>query len=286
MIVVSSANIILNFWFSVFFSCDRAHRRYYKLDSIPGLIVQDEELNPGPCLDEIVPQNPALIDAGDKETLLHLREVYEEMNSSDKENSSKDKKKNGLKSKLLMDPAEISDLNMCVSNAKTCRIHSKSIKKDAWYFYDTQEKIEEILKTLNKRGYRERSLLLNIESNMGDIMKMIGKTPKSMLNPAFDVKDDTRRKAAKKYDANLGYSLETPPCENLHVLLTDYILEIEEKIHAGSLGSLKIKDRKSWRQSLQDRNYDDFDTTLVKPENGVLPVVDKIKSEGMQLHNK
>ena len=61
-------------------------------------------------------------------------------------------------------------------------------------------------------------------------------------------------------DANLGYSPDIKSEEVLENALIENVLEMEEKISAGALGNLKIKDRDKWRNCLQNKDYTEFET--------------------------
>lgn len=57
--------------------------------------------------------------------------------------------------------------------------------------------------------------------------------------------------AAAKKDTNLSFPLGTPMEEVLRVTLTDMILETEEKLHVGMLGSItEPLGREEWRNAL------------------------------------
>jgi hypothetical protein len=49
-----------------------------------------------------------------------------------------------------------------------------------------------------------------------------------------------KSRSQKHEDANLNFPPGTPSDEILELTLRDFILEMEEKIHAGGLGSLKV----------------------------------------------
>lgn len=136
---------------------DRAYRRYVRLNSVPGLFVEFEERNAGVCLDKPVEQNPDLVGAGRADTLKHIRKIYEEMNSSDKENSPEKKrtKVNGQISatKVGVNP----DLLVCTADPATCGVHSANTENEQpTSFLYCREQFEQLLNGLNKRGIRER----------------------------------------------------------------------------------------------------------------------------------
>lgn len=71
----------------------------------------------------------------------------------------------------------------------------------------------------------------------------------------------------------------------LELTLRDYVLDLEDKIKLGCLGSLKVNSRETWRNAINNRKYDKQCDKLVYGSNEI-PVdptvnslVDKIKTE-------
>lgn len=109
--------------------------------------------------------------------------------------------------------------------------------------------------------------------------EMVVQTPISQLNPDVELPDEVPRlkqqaakRARAKYDedANLGYPPDMPTCDVLQLNLIDNILDMEEKVFMGNLGSLFVKDRVTWRQHLNSKAFDKLDTSLEKHQNGKL----------------
>ncbi|KRT79800.1 hypothetical protein AMK59_7599, partial [Oryctes borbonicus] len=125
--------------------------------------------------------------------------------------------------------------------------------------------------SLNKRGLRESELLHSLQANHANLVKTVSHTPDFLLNP--DIDDLKNTKPVKKWkarydDANFGHSISTDPVEVLRSTLIENILEMEEKISAGNLGTLKVKDRSEWRRCLSECSFENFDRTLNLLENG------------------
>lgn len=67
------------------------------------------------------------------------------------------------------------------------------------------------------------------------------------------VRKSQRNMTTKKdSDPNLNFPLGTPVKTILEVTLKDMILEFEERLHMGMLGSLRGPDRDEWRQAVLD----------------------------------
>ncbi|XP_044265783.1 bromodomain adjacent to zinc finger domain protein 1A isoform X2 [Tribolium madens] len=250
---------------------DRAFRRFFRLESVPGFFLNSEEENPGTCLSNIIEQIPHLVDATRDEILEHLKKTLNESNSSDKENSPTKNRKNGQCNGVLEQKIQLcDDLMMCSSNPETCIVHSKDRRKDLWGFYHENDQIDQLIGALNKRGVRESELQQNLVCNREEIAKLIRETPVNSLNFEMENREEFKRnnkKMKNKYeDANLGYPNDMSPTEVQHNALIENILEMEEKIFAGSLGALNIKDREKWRSDLQNKNYKEFDKSLTKQQ--------------------
>lgn len=262
-----------------------------RVDAIPAIFVDFEECNPGQCLNEVTKQNKELVNADRTQVLLHFRKMHEELNTSDKENKLNEKPANvnGARSSLLQTTKdECDELLMCSADTRSCIVHSSAVSRNRWFYIHDQYQIEQLVNALNKRGIREGELSQVLQNDKGSLVDVILKTPVTQLNPRIQMDESAEQKSLKlkksgksKYDdANLGFPPETDLDEVLHLTLVDYILEMEEKISAGNLGSLKVKDRIAWRECLFGRNYSKLNKTIARPENGKHL---KVKKEGMTI---
>ena len=59
----------------------------------------------------------------------------------------------------------------------------------------------------------------------------------------------------KDSDVNLNFPLGTPIDEILQLTLRDMILETEEKIFMGMLGSIRTENRDAWREAIEKGSY-------------------------------
>lgn len=214
--------------------------------------------------------------------------MHEEFNTSDKENQPKEsaKKLNGnLNGFSANSSEECKKLLVCSADPSDCIIHSVTAKKCLWSFINDPQQIDQLISSLNKRGIRESELQQMLQNDYDSLVDIVVQTPVSQLNPGVHVEETTEQKMLKlkksgksKYDdANLGFPTEMDITDVLHVTLIDYVLEMEEKIFAGNLGSLKIKDRTVWRDCLINKRYHEMDKTIVKQEKGKLV---KVNAEG------
>ncbi|XP_011303501.1 bromodomain adjacent to zinc finger domain protein 1A isoform X2 [Fopius arisanus] len=260
---------------------DRAFRRYWRLLSVPGIFVEDNEVNPGVCIEGGTNYMPELQDKATAE--VYLRRKFEDEFSDNKENDfnkSKKKKtvsftdkkdKNGLKS-----PRKESDVRkslMACTGDKECPVHqSKSPGK--WRFLGRQEDIEALINGLSIRGIREGELRNNLIQESESISSALINCPKHKLNPEVyppsnNNNSTTKSRKSKQENTNLNFPPDVPIDEVLELTLRDYVLDLEDKLKAGCLGILKVKDRDSWRKEVGTSGI----------EEPVNTTIDKIKNE-------
>ncbi|XP_018577816.1 bromodomain adjacent to zinc finger domain protein 1A isoform X2 [Anoplophora glabripennis] len=269
---------------------DRAYRKYIRLDSVPAVFVNSEDKYAGECRQEICKQNSELVNVDRKQLLKHVRKVlFEEMNSSDKENEPSKSLKKGNGSPNSSSSAEsesCAELLMCSADPTTCIVHSTDLNRNRWFFFHSKEQLEALEISLNKRGVRESELLHVIINDKDRLMNVITQTPVSVLNPDVEIDEEQKplknaKKGKDRYeDANLGYGSEMAPEEVLENALVDNILEMEEKIYAGNLGGLAVKNRDEWRNCLLSKRYEDLNRSIMRNgENGKLIKVRKEKGK-------
>ncbi|XP_078034586.1 ATP-dependent chromatin assembly factor large subunit isoform X2 [Augochlora pura] len=258
----------------LYLGSDRAYRRYWRLLSIPGIFVENDGTGVGTCLPEGTPYQPEL--QGGQSTYEYLRNKFED-EFSDKENSFKKTKKspkkvtfsdkNGLKSprKEVLSRREIKqefsdmrkNLMACTGN-KECPVHWER-PEPKWSFFGTQEDIEALVNGLSKRGIREGELRNNIVHEMTSLRSIIEECPRHKLNPTVfsapikELSSVTTTKKNKYENANLNYPPDVPVEDVFEFTLRDFILELEDKIKAGCLGSLKVNNRDTWRRAVANR---------------------------------
>lgn len=246
----------------MFFRHDRAYCQYLKLKSVPGLFVTSEEQNPGRCLDHIVTQDPELINVNRDEIQDYLQKKFKE-----KKLNGQYCKTNGVHNGLDNDES-YKELRLCSSDFYTCIVHNPKLSENKWSFYHDTKTFNNVVDNLNRRGIREGQLAEILSFARESIERLILETPKSALNRELPITEEGEAKRSKKNqkskyeNANLGYPTDMEPEEVLHTVLVENILAMEDKIFAGNLGCIAIKDRELWRNCLHNRTYSEFDKTL------------------------
>ncbi|XP_073950847.1 bromodomain adjacent to zinc finger domain protein 1A-like [Choristoneura fumiferana] len=241
------------FDYTSYLGSDRSFRRYWLNQHVAGLFVENGAESRGTCRDK----------AHDH----HARERA----GSDKENESAANSRggspkkplahvNGLTQKLSGLESSLTaarDLLLCTGDGGCCQVHGKDESRPHWSVFHTQEQVEALIQSLNKRGLREHDLRQNLEIDKDNILEYIQKCPLHLLNPAAKAQPlpppPTRQ---HKFQPSLSVPADCSLSEALELNLRDHILELEEKIFHGCLGVLKVKDREAWRGTIMVRGYD------------------------------
>ncbi|KAL1497561.1 hypothetical protein ABEB36_008502 [Hypothenemus hampei] len=246
---------------------DRTFRKYIKAVSVPGIFVNWEDELAGSCLDRITLQRPELVGANKEVLMTHVKNIYDSELKNETSTNENDKIKiNGEASHVDQSKKDqCAELLLCTADPRNCPVHANK-QKEAWSFFYDQEQLEDLLSALNERGEREGKLKDNIQTQQKELLSLVAKTPVMSLNPSVQkdgillrVNGITTRKNERNDDANFGYPHDMSIDEVLENVMIENILEMEEKIHIGGLGTLKTKDREAWRNLLQNKDYEEFD---------------------------
>ncbi|XP_011504355.1 PREDICTED: bromodomain adjacent to zinc finger domain protein 1A isoform X2 [Ceratosolen solmsi marchali] len=278
----------------VLLGSDRAYRKYWRLLSIPGVFVENVDSWSGHCLPEGTPYMPELADTN---TLYsYLKNKFED-ECSDKENSFKKNKspkkvsfsdKNGVKSPRKDTKKDIHKTLMVCTGNKDCPVHINRIGPK-WSFYGKEQDIDNLIDALSERGIRESELRNNLVHEKESLIAAIDECPKHKFNSdvfAEMIKDAPKLSKKNKVDnTHNNYSPDMTLDDILELTLRDYVLDLEDKIKMGCLGSLKVVNRDTWRNAINNRKYDKQCDKLVYGLNetavdfAVNVALDKIKTE-------
>ncbi|XP_057338788.1 bromodomain adjacent to zinc finger domain protein 1A isoform X5 [Microplitis mediator] len=286
----------------LYLGSDRAHRRYWRLLSIPGVFVENDEKTPGSCLTDGTPYLPELQDKDSADK--YLKNKFED-EVSDKENNINEAKTSQVSKKTVtfadtngikkLSTRELNDMRkklMACTDDKDCPVHCKR-SETKWSFYSRPEDIEAVMNNLSIRGLREGELRNNINQEIESLKSVINNCPKHKLNSKVfpQPSQETASKSTKKVkneNTNLTYPPDVAIDEVMELSLRDFILELEDKIKVGCLGTLKVKDRDAWRNAITNCQYDKQCDKLVYGQHEIeadVPInsaLDKIKSETRQ----
>lgn len=148
------------------YRADRANRKYYRFDSIPAILVTNEERLIGDCLLEITQQNPDLVNANRQQLLKFVRKTLFNHVKSDKvEDVVPTSKVNGVLNNKQGEKQSCIELLMCTADPASCTVHSLPDDVPTWSFFYDKFDLEELGNNLNKRGIREGELLQVVKND-------------------------------------------------------------------------------------------------------------------------
>ncbi|XP_068456585.1 bromodomain adjacent to zinc finger domain protein 1A [Clinocottus analis] len=114
-----------------------------------------------------------------------------------------------------------------------------------WSFYASVEELDQLIEALNPRGHRESGLKEALLQERERLTLLL----QSAERNKYRLSDD------------LESSRSVPECTSaaetlMEGRLRDLLLDIEDRIHQGTLGTLKVMDRQVWRSALAAGNYE------------------------------
>ncbi|XP_071354679.1 bromodomain adjacent to zinc finger domain protein 1A isoform X2 [Trachinotus anak] len=118
-------------------------------------------------------------------------------------------------------------------------------RPNQWSFYSSMEEVDQLIEALNPRGHRENGLKEALLQERERLQQLLQSCDRSKYRHTDDPES----------------SRSVPECTAaaetfMEVRLRDLLLDIEDRIHQGTLGTLKVMDRQVWRSALEAGNYD------------------------------
>jgi bromodomain adjacent to zinc finger domain protein 1A len=240
---------------------DRTFRRYWIFRSIPGLFVEDDEEHVPDDFFEPIAQNK--LDDNSK-----LKEdascgVEEKSTSSDKENDSFDHGKSSelplrvnsiVSTDKNIQPLATNDGNLngdelkstILSDVKEANINVydqiSQRNKVKWAYYGVDQ-LDMLIDSLNSRGYREGALRVALVDQKKFLAENLTKLPVEDLTISGGEKTDKQVKyqnVKSRKKMTQGAVQNASAQEFLELNLREMLLDIEERIYVGSLGSIKV----------------------------------------------
>ncbi|XP_075149070.1 ATP-dependent chromatin assembly factor large subunit [Haematobia irritans] len=283
------------FNFLVYLGMDRAYRKYYVLESMPGIFVEHPtdcmdrclENPPKNCLPTGVLANKANLPKNRKDLRAYLLKMYtEEEKKGKKENTQaaqEDKENqnqqngtvNGMVNghangdvKMEVDevrptPPTPYQLYMCTGNPNECIVHDeRNPDRQKWSYLYKKEDLDALIESLNPLGYREYELREQLSLLKDLIVDHIKDCPEEVLNVdekgLQKLNSTMMNETSRKYsNSNFGFPIDTADLnEVMYGSLVQRILQFESDIYTGDLGRLKVKDMEKWRKDLHNSCYD------------------------------
>lgn len=257
------------FAYQIYLGSDRAHRNYWLFESLPGLFVEHSFVNNGLCYENCVEHIPGLVNCPrDQRSKFIKQMILNKKANNDKENNNKSIQ-NGVLSNggvmkvetnnLEKDAQQFAkDLFMCTANINNCPIHTENYtERVTWSYFNTPEEINELIESLNTRGFRERALQQSLEIVRDLILDHISNCPVDKLNVNIEKKDaklqEIIQNGHKKYN-QVNFSGKDVNM-TLDANFRDNILELEYKIAVGYLGMMNVKNVENWRKSIESFSF-------------------------------
>ncbi|KAH8267337.1 hypothetical protein KR018_011364 [Drosophila ironensis] len=274
------------FNFLVYLGTDRCYRKYYVLESMPGIFVEHSPDIQDTCLEK-PPLNrpPSEIKQIEKmprnrrDLQRYLQKLYveEEKKSRPNTKQSQENKENQehrvngtvepMEVATEADPPEAAptqfDLMMCSGDKRNCIVHDpKNSQRQRWSYICQEDEIDALLQGLNPQGFRESELHEQLSSLRSLIVEHVKSCPTTVL----DLSNATSKRkfqvamhaeTHRRYDqANMGLPEGTDLNDVMRIHLTDRLIQFERNIFTGDLGRLKVKDMEKWRDDLLAGRYD------------------------------
>ncbi|XP_060650599.1 bromodomain adjacent to zinc finger domain protein 1A [Drosophila nasuta] len=277
------------FNFLVFLGMDRCYRKYYVLESMPGIFVEHTADN---LIDTCLEQPPLNISAEElrkralmpkqrKDLRFYLLKLYGDGDKKSRKSNkqsleNKENQENRLNGHApSTEPIDISgedeeqspptqsELLMCSGDSSNCLVHNQThAQRRMWTYLYKPEDIDALIKSLNPLGWRESELLDELSQLRTLILEHVKNCAEDMLNLDTDKKREKfvhtmHTETNRKYNqANFGLPDDTNLNEVMRLHLVDRILQFEHDIFSGDLGKLSVKDMEKWRQQLLKDEYD------------------------------
>jgi len=125
-----------------------------------------------------------------------------------------------------------------------------------WSYFASKEDVDQLLDALNPRGFREKPLKDAIQQEYKQLSIAVEKCPLKAEIQAQ--KKDTKPKGRRRNQPTVDKSRYKTMEEFLEANLRDQILDLEDRIWQGGLGSVRNVDREAWRAKVENGIYSVF----------------------------
>uniref|UniRef100_A0A667XPW8 Bromodomain adjacent to zinc finger domain protein 1A n=1 Tax=Myripristis murdjan TaxID=586833 RepID=A0A667XPW8_9TELE len=133
----------------------------------------------------------------------------------------------------------------CQKSLSFDEVTEKYCRPNRWAFYSSLAEVEQLVEALNPRGHRESGLK---EALLQD-RERLQLTGLNALFLFLSVPDQPEAPGSVPESSSAAEAL-------MEARLRDLLLDIEDRIYQGTLGSLKVMDRGAWRSALEAGNYE------------------------------
>ncbi|KAM9708571.1 bromodomain adjacent to zinc finger domain protein 1A isoform 1-T3 [Menidia menidia] len=118
-------------------------------------------------------------------------------------------------------------------------------RPNQWFFYSSLEQVDQLIEALNPRGHRESSLREALQQDRDRLQHLLQNFDQNKYSHTDDAE-------APQTVPECAAAAETL----MEGRLRDLLLDLEDRIHQGTLGTLKVMDRELWRSALEAGDYE------------------------------
>lgn len=136
-----------------------------------------------------------------------------------------------------------------------------------WAFYSTPAELNNLIESLNPRGHRESALKENLQQEKTRICQQLSEDAAERYHHSEKVITETKGNPVKSRNGPVSSPSSESAERQMEKRLRDLLLDIEDRIYQGTLGSVKVMERGVWRAALENGNYELLDGET--KENGL-----------------
>ncbi|XP_077179199.1 bromodomain adjacent to zinc finger domain protein 1A isoform X3 [Paroedura picta] len=228
---------------------DRLYRRYWLFPSIPGLFVEEDYS--GLTEDMLLPRPCSF----QNNVQCHIVDKSQAATNS-AESIKMESTSNGHQDVCAGAPVQV----------------PRPIQKpNRWCFYSSQDQLDQLIVSLNSRGHRESALRENLLQEKNRICEQLNNFLVEKFHFSEKSQNESKTLSGRGRSQN-AYDISLISAEKqLELRLRDFLLDIEDKIYQGTLGSIKVTDRQVWRAALECGQYELLNEE--NKENGITKTI-------------
>uniref|UniRef100_V9K7W4 Bromodomain adjacent to zinc finger domain protein 1A n=1 Tax=Callorhinchus milii TaxID=7868 RepID=V9K7W4_CALMI len=278
---------------------DRLYRRYWVLNSVPGLFVEEDfegltedMLQPYPVKTAInnaqSQGNARLSDtAPGSESSESGASGKVEQQPAEPHNTDLSQDQNSFVSPLEPSQPSTSSQDQILDASSTEELHKPVNKPNRWCVYSSPEQLDQLIEALNSRGKRESCLKESLHQEKTRLTERLTNFPveRFSIPDKVPVESKSARNSFKSaHNTNDASQLSAE--KQLELRLKDLLLDIEDRTWQGTLGGIKAVGRDVWRAALESAHYALLGEAI-PTQNGVRVLENDVKENGaMKIENE
>ncbi|XP_078089879.1 bromodomain adjacent to zinc finger domain protein 1A [Mustelus asterias] len=270
---------------------DRMYRRYWILNSVPGLFVEEDYeglmedmLQPCPVktLDKhMVSQGNKPFDkTQDNESSGNGTSGKMDLKQHEPHSKNISQAQNSSVSPLQSSQPSTSKQDQIVDASCTAQLHRPVKKPNRWCFYSSPEQLNQLIEALNSRGNRENSLKETLLQEKSRLIEFLTHFPVERFNIPDKAPVESKSIRSTLKGAHSAHDTSVLSAEKqLELRLKDLLLDIEDRTWQGTLGGIKVMERYAWRKALETGQYELLSGATLT-HNGIRLLENNIKENG------